>query len=1173
MALDQLLLLNNWEGSVDFHMFRSSMQSTIVQLYEQLLEFEVTCLCRCFYQHPIIRVAKDMLGLRDLEATLKSLETLETQVDRDVERYGTREMVCHLESIAKVAKGWGAMANELSELVERMKRQEEEAEVQKMRAQVEAEARRDRRRSDLIARFSTTLYSSHLENVTAHLPGTCKWFRKNSKYTQWVHDSNHNILLVSAEPGCGKSVLARYLIEEELPFSKDEAEICYFFFKDQAERNDISIALCAILHRLFQHKRFLIDSVEKEVLEAGSTLTRNASLLWEILLKVCSSSQAGEVICVFDALDECDPKELQDFVAKLKRFAELHTHTNIRLKFLLTTRGYPSILEPFDNFATSYAKIDSSEDAVASQIQEEIDLVLSSRLDDFAEKRKLRADLKISLKLKLEERGGEQRTYLWARLVFESLNKAYDVDESALIDLISELPDSVTKAYENLLARVDQWQKKKVRTLLGLIVGAFYPLSLRELNIALNVRGHQRAVSEEALGLMDDRSFHSWLLETCGYFVTVYNGDVHLIHQTAKEFVLGKRKGHEASTEQPQGKQWEGSMTMTAAHALVAESCVAYLSLDTFRTDEFLQDKPVNNMDVSETLLTLDHPSFKSHGFLQYSIRHWVDHFAQAQVFLEENDMISVTDIREEFWESYQSLFDMSFGTEIPWLSLYKSVQKPRFELTRYSDSVVWTCPCHVAAFFGHFRMLQLSMQAERHQLNIQGHSDDFALLFAISSNSEYCVSLLFSGGWSATIRDEEKSTWLHLAVQNGFESVVKKHIHDVSSTDLVNATNASGTTALHLACQLGSLEIVEVLIEANANVNARDDSRNTPLHFAAELPNVKMIKRLLAAGARVNVTNEEGLTPLHNACAHEDLKATRLLVEAKANINAKKESGCGDTPLHVAVRESNVEMVDWLIKLGASATAANSQKRTPLHLVSSKGLPMVVTIFQNVLELLTGGTDNGLSTLLGRRKLDEVRTRDRITKMLLACGADVNCKASDGSTPMHFAAEWGFEDQIERLLAEGGDIHATADMGQQPLHFAARSLESSFDCVRLLLWRGAYIEARDHRDQTPLHKASRYDRMPQLICLLLHGADRLARDRRGRTPLEVARKAGAGLAVAVLLQWDWIASNLRGRFSDIPPLSVISADPLFAEPLSEVMTEYMNRMMSDSTRMEEETL
>jgi hypothetical protein len=70
-----------------------------------------------------------------------------------------------------------------------------------------------------------------------------------------------------------------------------------------------------------------------------------------------------------------------------------------------------------------------------------------------------------------------------------------------------------------------------------------------------------------------------------------------------------------------------------------------------------------------------------------------------------------------------------------------------------------------------------------------------------------------------------------------------------------------------------------------------------------------------------------------------------------------------------------------------------------------------------------------------------------------------------------------------------------------------------------------------------------------------------------------VARRAGAGHAAAVLSQWDWIASNLKGRFSDIPPLSVISADPLFMEPLSEVMTVYMNWMMSNSTRMAEETL
>jgi hypothetical protein len=36
-------------------------------------------------------------------------------------------------------------------------------------------------------------------------------------------------LPVSADPGCGKSVLAKYLIDHVLP---ESSTVCYFFFKD-----------------------------------------------------------------------------------------------------------------------------------------------------------------------------------------------------------------------------------------------------------------------------------------------------------------------------------------------------------------------------------------------------------------------------------------------------------------------------------------------------------------------------------------------------------------------------------------------------------------------------------------------------------------------------------------------------------------------------------------------------------------------------------------------------------------------------------------------------------------------------------------------------------------------------------------------------------------------------
>lgn len=64
---------------------------------------------------------------------------------------------------------------------------------------------------------------------------------------------------MSADPGCGESVLAKSLIARELK-STEVHTTCYFFFKDDnAEQTSATNALCALLHQLFNQKKFLIN--------------------------------------------------------------------------------------------------------------------------------------------------------------------------------------------------------------------------------------------------------------------------------------------------------------------------------------------------------------------------------------------------------------------------------------------------------------------------------------------------------------------------------------------------------------------------------------------------------------------------------------------------------------------------------------------------------------------------------------------------------------------------------------------------------------------------------------------------------------------------------------------------------------------------------------------------
>ncbi len=89
-----------------------------------------------------------------------------------------------------------------------------------------------------------TDYQWYKDRVATRLPNTCIWCTNDQRYKDWVQIES-GILLVSADPGCGKSVLAKYMVDVALPRT---TTICYFF-KDM-DQNTTRQALCALLHQL-----------------------------------------------------------------------------------------------------------------------------------------------------------------------------------------------------------------------------------------------------------------------------------------------------------------------------------------------------------------------------------------------------------------------------------------------------------------------------------------------------------------------------------------------------------------------------------------------------------------------------------------------------------------------------------------------------------------------------------------------------------------------------------------------------------------------------------------------------------------------------------------------------------------------------------------------------------
>jgi hypothetical protein len=99
-------------------------------------------------------------------------------------------------------------------------------------------------------------YEWYKDRIEDRVEGTCQWFLNHDNFRHWLQQDS-GPPLVSADPGCGKSVLAKYLVDHALPQSVPDVYICYFFFKDQVQ-NTARQALCALLHQLFSHNPLLI---------------------------------------------------------------------------------------------------------------------------------------------------------------------------------------------------------------------------------------------------------------------------------------------------------------------------------------------------------------------------------------------------------------------------------------------------------------------------------------------------------------------------------------------------------------------------------------------------------------------------------------------------------------------------------------------------------------------------------------------------------------------------------------------------------------------------------------------------------------------------------------------------------------------------------------------------
>jgi hypothetical protein len=469
------------------------------------------------------------------------------------------------------------------------------------------------------------------------MSGTFEWFLSDRKFAEWRNTTGSKMMFVTAGAGCGKSVLLKSLVDEELATSERRVT-CYFFFRKGYDQQESALeALSALLHQLFCQAPHLIELALPDYNRFGEkNFSAQFATLWKILLE-CATAYDGEVLCVLDGLDECQAEDIRttpgkpfyprkELTKRLKDTYALTTPTSNNtqgrtLKFLVSARKSSG-----EEFLPFMSDTSMWSDVSAHQGLSDTDLKLfvNHKLPELD----LDEQVKDILRDELLQVQAESRTYLWLSLILDTLSGARfrNRGEKYLLNFLrEELPKSVEEAFEKVLP--DPEHEEKAKLIFHIIFAARRPLTLSELSeateVAITVNRHGEVKSD--IDFQYERYFERTLATYCGSFISVASVGgkkiVGFFHQKAREFLL-----RIDSTTTSSSSTFKHAFAQEESNMLLRKYCISYL--------KYIGSKNMERNITTGSSPLVDHGSItnwlqkyiNAHPFIGYTAMHWIFH-------------------------------------------------------------------------------------------------------------------------------------------------------------------------------------------------------------------------------------------------------------------------------------------------------------------------------------------------------------------------------------------------------------------------------------------------------------------------------------------------------------------------------------------------------------------
>lgn len=663
-----------------------------------------------------------------------------------------------------------------------------------------------------------------LDTIVRAEPDTI-WVHHDPIYERWKFDPASRVLWITGPPGCGKSVIARHLVEEDL-LPGLGTKLCYYFFSSDGKGLDNGIAGAArsILGQFLAadaETRILPTfKLSPEELSYGFLTPRNPS-------HDRAQTDRLAVTCVLDGPDVAvrTPEDLDGF----RDFVEamLVGDHGYDIKLLITCRPISSSLE---------ASLPTLLVLRLEDHEAQFDQCLGSYLDrELGPSRKVARDAL---------QGILSGSFLTAE-AFVATIRGWRFDgllhpdtDPRLAKLRETCPESLASIYSSSLSRWLGPGNLSMRIMAFLAI-AVRPLSIEEL-VAVVCSGESEA--ERVRQIIDCR---------CQGLITFTSeNDLTIVRSfcIARFLPSYETRGLDGLDDLGAGAEWHREMAERCM------DCIGSLAPSGLESS--------SNLTSGQTFRPGPHASCARHPFLGYAARYWSYHSNSAPgvstLFLPplpgetggrivfRNKERRKTEDMPKFWQRVLNLCKPTSPSVKIWFPLYWTMTHPSEPLPE--DLVVGFLVSEfvVASYLDAGRVMEVM--------------------------ASFGTSLVRKEQDIASIRDRNGQTALHLASNYGCLQAVKTLCRICKESSTVNLPDDEGRTPLHLAAKNRHGQVVELLLRISVtNFNAIDNKGQTPLHYAAQWGDGMITEALLDANATVDVEDHHNNTP--RMCAYNALE------------------------------------------------------------------------------------------------------------------------------------------------------------------------------------------------------------------------------------------------------------------------------------------------------------